>query len=161
MSTTYRLGSNEAVYAPGIVKWAIGGYWHEPDQPQLRTVIANGWKIPEEAAHELLSQRVPYTMECETLVFTVGTTKKDQFLGELRERLIENYDWARTPRLQKFIESMSTTIDTDRNVCNLDGGCILAAYRAVGGKGKLTYKALRTLLRTDVDASALTQNDAS
>jgi hypothetical protein len=59
------------VYAPGIVKWAMSGYWNKPDRKQLEKVIAEGWKIPVEAARALLSKTVPFTVEGETVVFTV------------------------------------------------------------------------------------------
>jgi hypothetical protein len=69
--TTYRLGSNEAVYAPGIVNWAMSGYWHKPDRKTLEKVISDGWKIPVEAARALLSKAVKYELDGETVVFTV------------------------------------------------------------------------------------------
>jgi hypothetical protein len=66
---TYRLGSNEAVHAPGVVHWAKAHYWHKPDRPALRKVIM-GWKVPEAAVDALLSGAVPYTVEGEAVVFS-------------------------------------------------------------------------------------------
>jgi hypothetical protein len=68
--TTYRLGSSAAIYAPGIVNWAIHGYWNRPDRPHLENTIANGWNIPVEAVRALLSKKAPYTIDGETVVFT-------------------------------------------------------------------------------------------
>lgn len=67
--TEYRLGSNEAVYAPGIVAWAISGYWNEADREYLRGVVSLTWRIPDAAVDLLLSKAVSYTIEGETLVF--------------------------------------------------------------------------------------------
>lgn len=54
------------------MNWAIHGYWNRPDRPHLENTIANGWKIPVEAVRALLSKKVPYTIEGETVVFTHG-----------------------------------------------------------------------------------------
>lgn len=70
-TTTYRLGSSEMVYAPGLVNWAMSGYWNKPDQPTLETVITSTWRIPVEAARALLSKAVKYELDGETVVFTV------------------------------------------------------------------------------------------
>ena len=76
--TTYRLGSSDAVYAPGIVDWAMSGYWNKPDREVLGTVIAQTWKIPECAADALLSKKVPYSIEGETVVFNVDASALTQ-----------------------------------------------------------------------------------
>ncbi|MGZ2408610.1 hypothetical protein [Rhizobium ruizarguesonis] len=78
MITTYRLGSSEAVYAPGIVDWAMQHYWHEPDRPQLRTVIAKTWNIPDAVAGALLDKTVPFTIDGETVVFDVDASALTQ-----------------------------------------------------------------------------------
>jgi hypothetical protein len=66
---TYRLGSNEGVYAPGVVAWAKQYYWNEPDRPALCKVIM-GWGVPEAAVDALLSGAAPYTIDGETVVFS-------------------------------------------------------------------------------------------
>jgi len=65
----YALGSNEAVYAPGIVKWAINGAHFKSDVPQMVKVIAEGWGVPVEAAKALVLGKVPYKVEGEAVVF--------------------------------------------------------------------------------------------
>lgn len=68
--TTYRLASAPHVYTPGIVRWAINGYHFKKDRAVLVKVLA-GWNLPKSAIHALLSKAVPYTVEGETVVFTV------------------------------------------------------------------------------------------
>ena len=75
---TYRLGASPAVHTPGIVAWAINGYHFEDDRPQLRKVIVETYDLPEIAADQLLSKKVPYTIEGETVVFTVSDESEPQ-----------------------------------------------------------------------------------
>ena len=65
----YRLGSAEAVYAPGLIKWAINGAKFEKDRPAMIDVVTATWDVPPEAAMALVMEQVPYTIEGETLVF--------------------------------------------------------------------------------------------
>ncbi len=44
----------------------------------LRTVIAQTWKIPDDAADALLSKKVPYSIEGETVVFNVDASALTQ-----------------------------------------------------------------------------------
>jgi len=67
---TYRLGSSPMIYAPGIVAWAINGYAFKRDRANMVRVLCDGWKIPEQAAHELLSKRAAHTIDGETVVFS-------------------------------------------------------------------------------------------
>lgn len=76
--TTYRLGSSPAVHTPGIITWAINGYHFEDDRPQLRKVIVETYNLPEIAADQLLSKKVPYSIEGETVVFTVSDESEPQ-----------------------------------------------------------------------------------
>lgn len=69
MTAKYALGSNEAVFAPGIVKWAINGAHFKKDAPQMIKVISEGWGVPVEAAKALVMQKVPYKIEGESVVF--------------------------------------------------------------------------------------------
>lgn len=68
---TYRLGSSEFAYAPGLIAWAINGYAFEKDRPQLRRVIAESWGIPGDIVHKLLSKEISYKIEDEKVVFSV------------------------------------------------------------------------------------------
>ncbi|WP_421408079.1 hypothetical protein [Agrobacterium tumefaciens] len=76
--TTYRLGSSPAVHTPGIIAWAINGYHFEDDRPQLRKVIVDTYSLPETAADQLLSKSVPYSVDGETVVFTVNEDTEPQ-----------------------------------------------------------------------------------
>lgn len=76
--TTYRLGSSPAVHTPGIIAWAINGYHFEDDRPQLRKVIVDTYSLPETAADQLLSKSVPYSVDGETVVFTVKDDAEPQ-----------------------------------------------------------------------------------
>lgn len=67
---TYRLGSSEMFYAPGMIAWAINGAKFEKDRPQMVRVISDGWGIPKAAALALLTGKVPHTIEGDTVVFT-------------------------------------------------------------------------------------------
>ena len=57
---------------------AINGYHFEDDRPQLRKVIVETYNLPEIAADQLLSKKVPYTIEGETVVFTVSDESEPQ-----------------------------------------------------------------------------------
>jgi hypothetical protein len=65
----YALGSNAAIFAPGMVAWAINGAKFKADAPQMAKVIADGWSIPVEAAKALVLGKVPYKVEGEKVVF--------------------------------------------------------------------------------------------
>ena len=75
------------------------------------------------------------------------TPTRTAFLEAYEWTLRELYGWAREPeKLARFMESVRTTVNTDKTVANLlnsDGA--QAAYRSIGCKGKLTYRALRAL----------------
>ncbi len=68
--TTYRLGSNDLIHAPGILHWAMTGYAFKDDRPYLVNVITSGWGIPKAAVHALLSGKTQITIEESTVVFT-------------------------------------------------------------------------------------------
>lgn len=68
----YRLGSSPAVHTPGIIAWAINGYAFEKDRAQMVKVVCDTFpNLPVSAARQLLSKEVAYTVEGETVVFSV------------------------------------------------------------------------------------------
>lgn len=89
-------------------------------------------------------------------------TKKG-FIDALREAMIDLYGqpqqtgiegWANDrSRLEKFIERTSTTIRTNSNYVNIEGPAFVKAWQAIGGKGRPTYKALRSLPHYAEDAA--------
>ncbi|WP_338811263.1 hypothetical protein V2V90_23400 (plasmid) [Agrobacterium leguminum] len=70
---TYRLGSSEMVYAPGVIAWAINGYAFENDRKVLLSLVSETWSLPEATAHRLLSREITYTIEGEAVVLTDST----------------------------------------------------------------------------------------
>lgn len=79
LMTEYRLGSSPAVHTPGIIAWAINGYAFEKDREQMLKVITSMFQtVPVEAARQLLSKAVPYTVEGETVVFTTIDAEAEQ-----------------------------------------------------------------------------------
>ena len=68
---TYRLGSSEWVKAPGMVAWAVNGARFKKDCPLMVKVISEGWAVPKKAAEALVTGKVPYKVEGETVVFSV------------------------------------------------------------------------------------------
>ena len=74
--TTYRLASSGMVHTPGIIAWAINGYAFETDRQQLlETICATYPALPTDAVHKLLIKAVPFTVEAETVVFSVEAGK--------------------------------------------------------------------------------------
>ena len=72
--------------------------------------------------------------------------QKRLFLTFLRAEISARYAWAQdVAKLDRFVSHMRETIHGDKNLVNLDGDAVTAAWRAIGGKGKPTYKALRAL----------------
>ena len=70
----YRLESDNMCYAPGIIDWAINGYKFQQDRKRMLNVIL-AWKIPTQVAKDLLSEKIPYTIEGNTVVVKVEKSK--------------------------------------------------------------------------------------
>ena len=72
---------------------------------------------------------------------------KTNFIAALRSELIKRYDWTKNEaRLNHFMEGVKDTIySRGDSRWNKDGEASEAAWKAIGGKGKPTYKALRAL----------------
>ena len=70
---------------------------------------------------------------------------KDGFATALQTELVTRYAWAQdADKLARFMASVRATLDGGMT-WNNDGDAALAAWRAIGGKGKPTYKALHAL----------------
>lgn len=68
------------------------------------------------------------------------------FLATYRTELLARFPWAQdAAKLDKFMASVALTISTTSATWNHDGDAVTAAWRAIGGKGKPTLKALRAL----------------
>jgi hypothetical protein len=71
---------------------------------------------------------------------------RNLFLAAYRSELITRYEWAlNVARLDSFMAAAESTISTARSTWNHDGDAVRAAWRAIGGKGRPTLKALRAL----------------
>ena len=72
---------------------------------------------------------------------------KERFLTLYRDELNKRYEWAQDEaKLNRFMASVRHTLDTtDAGTWNHEGEAVTAAWRAMGGKGKPTKKALRAL----------------
>ena len=71
--------------------------------------------------------------------------KRSQFLAVMRTEL-GKYSWAteRPEQLERTLILVEGTMNGDRK-CLIDGAAWLAAWKAIGCKGKPTYKALHEL----------------
>jgi hypothetical protein len=71
MAKTYRLASAEFVHAPGLIRWAVNGYHFKKDRSRLLNVVTAAYGgLPRAAAQKLLSGKVKYKIEKDTVVFT-------------------------------------------------------------------------------------------
>jgi hypothetical protein len=76
---------------------------------------------------------------------------KTAFLEAYRAEIIKSYQWAQNEeKLNNFMSNVRQTICAVEifrapATWNNSGEALMAAWRAIGGKGKPTYKALRAL----------------
>lgn len=72
---------------------------------------------------------------------------RTKFLDVLRVELVAKHDWAKNNpvKVDHWINLTRATMETSRNEINIDGPAFLAAWRAVGGRGRPTFKGLRAL----------------
>lgn len=75
-----------------------------------------------------------------------ATVTRTQWLRAYEAELMARYDWALNPtRLATFLQSVTQTLTGEATTWNHDGVAVTAAWRACGGKGTPTLKALRAL----------------
>ena len=71
---------------------------------------------------------------------------KAKFIAAYRERIVATYAWAtNTGQLNDLMASVDVTLRSDRTTWVWDGPMSKAVWKALGGKGKMTLKALRAL----------------
>ena len=71
---------------------------------------------------------------------------KISFLTEYKKELVSTFVWAQDEaKLDRFMASCAQTINGPSNTWNHDGECVKRAWKAIGGKGRPTLKALRAL----------------
>jgi hypothetical protein len=74
------------------------------------------------------------------------TENQKAFLAAWRRRIEATYDWAKdAEKIERFMGSIERMLTTDRNCVDINSDTCRAAFREANGKGRLTYKALRTL----------------
>lgn len=64
-----RLLSAEMVHTPGLMAWAVNGYKFPRDRKALRRVIGETYRLTDKCVDDLLSGRVPYTVDGDVVVF--------------------------------------------------------------------------------------------
>lgn len=70
---------------------------------------------------------------------------KQNFLTAYKVELIARYPWASdSAKLERFMNSVSETLN-GANTWNHSGEAVTAAWATIGGKGKPSKTALRTL----------------
>ena len=75
---------------------------------------------------------------------------QNEFFTAMRRELTARYEWARKPEsLERFMRAVVATVAHGENKWNHNGKAVTAAWRAIGGKGKPTKKALRALTKGD------------
>ena len=71
---------------------------------------------------------------------------KATFLAAYREFVVANYPWtADAEKLSRFMASVEATVTTDRAPWAWKSDGAKAVWKAIGCKGPLTLKALRSL----------------
>ncbi|WP_299085891.1 hypothetical protein [uncultured Ruegeria sp.] len=70
--TKNTLSSSGLVNTPGLIAWAINGYAFSKDRAAMVNVIAGTFpQLPKPVIKQLLSKAVPYTVDGDTVVFTL------------------------------------------------------------------------------------------
>ena len=59
--TTYNLGSNPLVCAPGVFVWLQSLHLSDPDKAE--SILAQTWSLPPEAASAVMNREVPYEID--------------------------------------------------------------------------------------------------
>ena len=71
---------------------------------------------------------------------------KAGFLAAYRAALLEAYPWAKdAERLEKFMDAARADLAGAAACVDWTGAAVLQVWRAIGGKGRPTRKALRAL----------------
>lgn len=68
---TFRLGSNQMVSAPGILKWAMNGYKFKRDRKKMVNVMKSWPGLTDEQWGKVLAGEIPHTIEGDVVVITI------------------------------------------------------------------------------------------
>lgn len=70
---------------------------------------------------------------------------REKFITALRAELLAHYAWtADRDKLDRFMDSVRATLRGDSSWC-ADGAAARTAWRVIGGRGRVSLKALRAL----------------
>lgn len=74
------------------------------------------------------------------------TPTKAAFLHHYRGEIKHRYAWAQdAAKLERFMGGVTETLNGSDRVWVCEGDAVVAAWQAIGGKGRPTLKALRAL----------------
>lgn len=63
------LPSASMVHTPGLLAWAINGYKFPKDRKAMVRVFVDGYGLTAQCVNDLLSEKVPYTVEGDSVFF--------------------------------------------------------------------------------------------
>jgi len=69
MKKVVELPSAPMVNTPGLLIWAINGYKFKKDRKTLVNVFVQGYNLTPEVVNDLLSGKIPYRIEGESVFF--------------------------------------------------------------------------------------------
>lgn len=65
--TTYTMGSDRSIYAPGVLRFAIAHAKFNENRKTMIDMIVDGWLgVPREAAERLIDGKLPYVVDLES-----------------------------------------------------------------------------------------------
>ena len=64
-----RLKSTSLCNTPGILAWAMNGYKFKSDRKAMAAVFTEGFGLTDQCAHDLLSGKIPHSIEGDSVVF--------------------------------------------------------------------------------------------
>jgi hypothetical protein len=65
---TYNLQSSPIIYTPGIVEMAVNGGRNKSQVQKFANLLEKGWKLPPKVARGIVTGKIPYTVDGETVV---------------------------------------------------------------------------------------------
>lgn len=70
-SISYTLQSSSFVHTPGILAWAVNGARFKRDRPQMVKIIRDTYGLSNDVATGLVTGRIPYAVQGESVIFEV------------------------------------------------------------------------------------------
>lgn len=63
------LTSEPMVHTPGMLKWGMNAYKSPKDREVVKAVFSDGYGLPDDVAHGLLTGEIAHTVEGENVIF--------------------------------------------------------------------------------------------